>query len=415
MARRITKAEVEEYAKLEIEGFIEDYLNTIKTRVRVSLKNYLDSNYIHFFALNLSEISSIYPQDRESEKNYCQYICRLFKENPLFVIGEIIDKVDIFKHEKTIDFNPDNNFYKSYGNKSFFIRYKLNIPKSRYLISVDSIKINILNNITDLITPVNYEVKVDYVDYFSSEVSIFIEVEFDEEQNSISKEDYCVRIELIGKLISYSSNIPAWMDHFVVASIYQQMNNFRMATLFGFIAFDSFVELMYKQIYNYTCSYSSDRSVKLSLKYFVQNLADKIKSDLRGIRTRKTIDRYALKVVDEILNDYRAIYESIIIQKNKVKNSLAKDDRRLIKEKLKEVRKSLNINTNTNEFVGIMKLLDRIKEIEKLRNNIAHGNQLNTEPNGEELYEIITYILSLIYREDFIVSDWHPLTFNRMI
>lgn len=170
--------------------------------------------------------------------------------------------------------------------------------------------------------------------------------------------------------------IPGWIYYLVEGCVNYMYHNEKMAIFNIFAALDNFIEDMYNEIFN----------------FYINNYSKLLNSVRRSYPSNSKIFEEA----EEHL-------------KNKIKN-FARDTKRL-DEKLKEVMKEVNIKGDNIKFKKICEMYKiNFKDIERIRNKIAHGEIYGTTENfGQELYFILTIILSILFVHDFENDQWKKI------
>lgn len=129
-----------------------------------------------------------------------------------------------------------------------------------------------------------------------------------------------------------------------------------------------------------------------------------LKYDFIEIKYKSEIDEIIESQVIDTFNN------SICMHKNELKkkgSTYLNDNRRLIKQKLKDIEIFYGIDKNQKEFCGLSLLYNFLKKIEKNRNCIAHGNELKYPSDGNEMYYILSYIISIIIKKDLDKETWN--------
>lgn len=404
---------------IEIKRIIESKIQKNNDIIQNELKRYLTRHY-RFQPLNINEISS--KRFNESKKNY---IRRVFSENPLNVLNRCVSVIQIFEFRKSIKLTPSNILYSS-NDKKFFIREKIELDNVKYLTEIVHTEFSVNEIIQDM--PRNKTIKTAFEivgqNFFSHEVEIIGEIEFDEAVGNII-DSYELHIELQYYGLKYNNNLPIWMEYIIEGAIYQVANNWKLAVFNYFVAFDSFVQTVYNQIHKYYNANSIIKGIRDEIDIFIDDEIENMINELLEFEYDFVSDEdeedekwdvlYDSNK-DEISKIRKSYYEGCdkFFQEESERIKLAyeyykKTNKRLVKEKLKDIEIELGIDLNTSEFSGLSNLKSSIKHIEKTRNIIAHGNEVEIEIMGGEFYTIFSYIVSIIIQYDLEKNNWDEL------
>lgn len=401
---------------------IEAILSTRYKDVIESAKNkierYMETQY-RFRKMDVE----LFPEKLFGE-NKKQYIKRIFKESPLTIINSYFFDVKQYTYNNKINISPNNLLYNK-TDKKVYIQEKIFLPNIRYLTGIKNYKVYLEK--IDFISP-NIEIKfiVQTVDYFAAEITLAGEILFEEPQDDIiNSYNLCIEIEYFG--LKYEKNLPIWMDYIIEGSLYQSSGKNKLCIFNYFVAFDSFVQNVYNQIrkcYNAEQYISNcNDEVELYIEDTILDILDEVLELEHGIISdENTRDELLEQLFVKHSTELQKYKEELgsgrfeLEQKNKneiekLHNRFARQDKRLINEKLKDIEKILEINLNTVEYSGLSGLKSKLKKIEKIRNNIAHGDNVEIRYSGDEFYVIFTYIMSLIIKYDLDRDGWNEVTY----
>lgn len=410
---------------------------------KISLQCLFDN--INFF--------NLFPKRKgENKKEYIERICY---EHPNKILNNLVHEIKTFEESIYLDILPLNMCNSN--DNTIYIREKIHFERLRYLTEIKSFNCKIYSTNIHKTVDTNEKFKIESVNYFASEIILFGEFSLD--TDLIDESKIMLNITYCGlKFIDY---IPLWLESLLQGALYNEMNYINLAIFYYFVAVDSFIQNTYNQIhkiYN-----TKDFLIELDNEiydYIMDNISDQLNILLydelydkyvnMNTFSENTINSYLLKrniaydsiltsdlledIFDEFLED---IVESVINDSNNINMKLWKEsifdeevmsyyhkrldqindnlnyytrqDKRLIKEKLKDIEHILDFDLNNKQFCGLSRLKNEIKRIEALRNNIAHGNNLHTQVKGNEFYSILTYILSIIFNQDLDKNCWDEL------
>lgn len=408
----------------DINILIDKYFLSFYEKIGNDLQRLLD-RHDRFLLLNLEKLKGgrTERQHGESKKDY---IKRVFKEDPLCVINNLIDEMEVCKYQGNMKIEPRNVLYNYQTDRRFFIREKILLSNLKYLTYADNLSVRIKSDFIDTSSAARCKISIDDYNSFTSEVTIFGEIELlDIHFDEIEYFYLDISFEYIG--LTYKNSLPVWIEYLIEGAIYQSMDNSNLSIFNYFVAFDWFTQTMYNQIHKYYSTYGSIQGIETQLNNHIESIKDveidviintlDINDDLEDEDVYDRIcnevqEEYSQEIADEI-KDYTENYEHILsyckLRLEEEYKSYAKQDKRLIKEKLKDVEHVLGIDLNTSQFSGLSKLKGRLKAVEKCRNSVAHGNTSHIKITGFEFYEIATYILSIILHTDLDRTYWNDL------
>ena len=400
-----------------MDEIIEDIIRTRYKDVLESaenkIKKYMDTQY-RFKTMD----RELLPEKLFGE-NKKEYIKRIFKDSPLDIVNSYFYDVKQYTYNDTISISPNDLLY-SRIDKKIYVREKILLSDIRYLTGIKKCNVY-LENIEFISPNIEKEFIVQSVDYFAAEITLAGEILFEEPQNDIfDGYNLCIEIEYYG--LKYENNLPIWMDYIIEGSLYQSCGKNKLCIFNYFVAFDCFVQNIYNQIHKcYNAEqYLSDCNNEIEL-YIEENIDDMLDEalelehgfisddEVRDEFTNQLLLKYATELknyTDELVVGSIELKQETKEEIEKLHNFFARQDKRLINEKLKDIEKILAINLNTPEYGGLSNLKSKLKEVEEKRNNIAHGNNLEIIYSGDEFYVIFTYIVSLIIRYDLHRNAW---------
>ena len=219
----------------------------------------------------------------------------------------------------------------------------------------------------------------DRYNHLSGEIFLKGKFSYNSEVDSlILFDDYLekyIEIDVSGLL--KNDNIPSWIQYLIEGCINLEYKNKKMAFFNIFAAFDNFIELMNKKIFDYY------------VEYYYEH-----------IKTYKTYNpswkQEELEEVKEYLKD-------------KIKK-YGKETRR-IEDKLRDPLKEIEISGNNLNFKDMFSLVGKFSAIEKMRNTIGHGSKVEDDIDvGSALYIVLTIILSVLLYRDMESNQWKNIT-----
>lgn len=397
--------ESEKELKYEIDNIIKDYLNNMKNSAKIDINDSLDKQQ-RFIGIKISEIERVINKLKDENKKI--YIKRIFTERPLPLISDILFDVvnKNYNYETELLFN---SFYSEKKDSYIQYRQKIRIPDLKYLTKVDNIDIKFYIDDSEIIQ-VYGSVSIEYINYFTSEIFVIINANLKELGNLNHDEIYAkLNINFYG--IEFKNGLYPWMENIIECAIYQEIGNYKMAIFKCFVAFDSFIQ------YNYDIIVQAYNGFKINefnqyLEERLEDLEYEYLRELSDITSKYRIKKYARNICKMYSENNHEIiqYASEIIQEEKLKNINQK--KRLIDGKFKNIRNIFEIDLNSKEYGKLSGLFPVLHKIEKYRNNVAHGNLYYEKETKDELYTILTIILSIIYRCDFEQNKWDKLLVN---
>ena len=310
--------------------------------------------------------------DYKDKINIKNLLIDIFNDNPFIILSRILDEVKSIEITRKVDDIEAGEDYREY---KFRIYKDFKINELYKVARVDNLKVT---RIID-----EEEVDVDFIKYKFKNINLFDKTVFLEGQferiDGISVWD----AENIGVLVKFDAygvheNVSMFYIYIIEACINHQYKNDSMAFFNLFIALNNFIEIIYNKTYkfyikNYNCYMTS-----ITERYDEDTDEDK---------------EVALKCADDYL-------------KSKIKQ-FSNLYKKLINGKLKEVSQEIGM------FKSIKKLMIRMKDLEKHRNEIAHGDKLTIDINfGEVLYDILTLMFSIVRRENFDEDAWDYIIYN---
>lgn len=397
-----------------------DNLNKFHNSIKSKLELFL---HLHdrFLLLDLNKLETINKKKGESKKEFVQ---RLFREDPIFIINNLIDIIDTYLYSNRFDINPRNIYYRGRIDKKIYVREKIVLHDIKYLTEIKSLNVEIRTGIDFDYSVKNSNFYIESMNCFSHEIVIFGEIEFDELADDVINYLFIdVNFEYVG--LKYNNNLPIWIEYIIEGVLYQNNGNMKLAVFNYFVSFDCFIQTVYNQIHKYYNKKDFEESIKRIFDEFIDNKRDEIiELIIEEMYELKYYDEDYDELYDEIwnkeknninenikgyLDSYDEMFEASKIRMKDEYEFYSRQDKRLIDQKLKDIEKLLDINLNTTSFSGLSRLKKSIKVIEKNRNHIAHGNDIPINITGNEFYEICTYIISIILNIDFDKTYWREL------
>lgn len=401
----------------EIEGIINSEMQKIDRNVQIELKRYL-TRHRRFQPMNINEISE--KSHGESKKNY---IRRVFSDKPLFVLNRSISEIQMFEIRKKVKLTPHSIFYNS-NDKKIIIREKIELENVKFFTEIVHSEISINNVIHDMpnnqVTRSIFELAGQ--NFLSCAVEIIGEVEFQEAAGNII-DSFELDIELQYYGLKYNNNLPIWLEYMIEGAIYQSADNWKLAVFNYFVAFDCFVQTVYNQIHKYYNVDSIIRGIRDQIDMFVDDQVDDMVDEVlefeygyisdeeeRDEKIDIIYENHKDKI-SKIRNDFYEGCDKLLQEESERIQSVCDyytiANKRLVKEKLKDVEIEVGIDLNTPKFSGMSNMKSLIKRIERIRNDIAHGNKVEIEIRGDEFYTIFAYIVSIITQYDMDKNNWN--------
>ena len=422
----------------DIKQIIDQEIEDMKQESYYQLKINLETQYI-YEDINFADISL--KKKDESKKNY---IHRVISENPIYILNNLIYDIKTYKEQVSIDICPINIINTM--EDRVCIRDRVCIPNIKYLTGIKDFTVRVYSIVTGEYIESEEKFEIEFINYFASEIVIYGEFAID--SNSIDDCRVKIQIEYYG--LSKECHIPLWLELMLQGTLYNEMNNKEMAVFYYFVSFDSFIQNIYNQIHKIYCIKKVQGNIDNDICEYVneeirEQLIDVVSdylycdTDFMDLLSDKSIqhDELSDKQHDELINDmlydyadeivdnYMSVsknmelwemeifdnevyeyYKSKMIQLETIYKKYARQNRRLIKEKLKDIEYVTKLNLNCKEYSGLSRLKKEIKRVEMIRNDIAHGNRLRMQIKGDEFYTIITYILSLVIQKDLDKDCW---------
>jgi hypothetical protein len=408
---RTTKEDVVCLVNSEIDSIKKHFLNHANYQVKERMNRFLEDQSSYFYNLDISNKKLI---SKNGNKIYTR-LKKKFIKKPLYTCANLFSFVNEFIYDDYLPITYDNNFFKN-SSCSIFTREVINIEESKYLLNIDSLVIELIDIVSKKEVQMEFNYSIENIDFLSSELSIFLEINIGNTKY-YELDNYCIHIKILGTNIAYKTNYPLWIDNILQASIYLDRGNLKLASMFSFVALDSFVELMYKSVFSYyEISFDLEYDyMKNNFDFYIFSRLYDLEKDLLDFMSSGRANRAISKVEEKIILSKDKILSEIKLCTNSILDHWGNVRRDLIGEKLKDIRDLLGIKHESLQYKGMMQLLQKIQKIKKNRDDIAHGNKLTYKIDGNEVFEVLTYILSIIFKEDFKVTNWNKLIIKKDI
>lgn len=259
-------------------------------------------------------------------------------------------------------------FYKLFGINPKTICYEMsfaNVPleKDTYsphnyemlydqglsiLSSIDFSEMHIDKEEVNLAELCNFDYEIVAKNEFQGSILVKYSFDYVEEINPWAIIEYSERyLECTAYAVYEYEQIPLWQEYILSSFVFYHLGNKRMAFFNAFAAIDQCIEIMYELLF----------TVYLSMVKYT------LCSDVSAEAKEYILKRYDL-------------YQ--------------KKERRLIDEKLKDCLKAISLEKDYSQFI------EKLNEFEKIRNKIAHCENVEDLESSEDYINLMWLVLELL-------------------
>ncbi|HEY9059576.1 MAG TPA: hypothetical protein VIO64_03590 [Pseudobacteroides sp.] len=292
--------------------------------------------------------------------------------HPLNIMNILISYIKNKNYKKEAQLIFDSENYKS--RSEFPFEQCIKIEDFSILTYVGKPNLTVFSDDTEVTDYIDVVIENDRYNHLSGEIFLKGKFSYNSEVYSIFLFDDLEKyIDIVVFGLLKNDNIPSWIEYMIEGCINLEYKNKKMAFLNIFAAFDNFIELMNKKIFD----------------YYVEYYTEHIKTYKTGNPSWKQDE---LEEVKEHLKD-------------KIKK-YGKETRR-IEDKLRDALREIEINGNNSKFKDMFSLVGKFSAIAKMRNTISHGSKVENDIDvGSALYIVLTIILSVLLYQDMETNQW---------
>ncbi|OPX44404.1 hypothetical protein CLHUN_17030 [Ruminiclostridium hungatei] len=302
-------------------------------------------------------------------------IVRILDGNPLRLLSQIVPYIKEKAYHEEVSLNIDSQDFRE--KFEFPFTECIQIEDFSAISKISSPEITVFHEEgIDVTHNLDIVIKIDRINYLSGEIYFKGKVSLTREVD-----DFILFDDFLDKFIEFTAygllkneNVPSWIEYLIEGCINVEYKNKKMALFNFFAAFDNFIELLNKTVFD----------------YYVENYS-------------YNIDLFKNSILEDMDGD---VSEAEGYLKDKIK-LFGRDTRKIIDEKLRDALKEMGIKGNNPKFEKMFTFISKIKDIEKIRNTIGHGSKVEIDIDiGNCLYYILTVIFSILFYEDIEANEW---------